>query len=158
MLKTFNRMKKRIGFLIYQFVLPALQVSRSDRVATVRNGASFRFSVPLGLPPLRFCAAEVAISLLPCCWGCHFFASVLLGLPFICFCAVGIPILGLLLSYYFFFPCKGLPLPCFPVGSYCQCCQVGCSAAILVHVVCIVYNIGYILESCYQVYGLEKVF
>ena len=27
MLKTFNRMKKRIGFLIYQFVLPALQVS-----------------------------------------------------------------------------------------------------------------------------------
>ena len=26
MLKTFNRMKKRIGFLIYQFVLPALQV------------------------------------------------------------------------------------------------------------------------------------
>ena len=28
MLKTFNRMKKRIGFLIYQFVLPALQVRR----------------------------------------------------------------------------------------------------------------------------------
>ena len=27
MLKTFNRMKKRIGFLIYQFVLPAIQVS-----------------------------------------------------------------------------------------------------------------------------------
>ncbi len=27
MLKTFNRMKKRIGFLIYQFALPALQVS-----------------------------------------------------------------------------------------------------------------------------------
>lgn len=27
MLKTFNRMKKRVGFLIYQFVLPALQVS-----------------------------------------------------------------------------------------------------------------------------------
>ena len=27
MLKTFNRMKKRIGFLLYQFVLPALQVS-----------------------------------------------------------------------------------------------------------------------------------
>ncbi len=27
MLKTFNRMKRRIGFLIYQFVLPALQVS-----------------------------------------------------------------------------------------------------------------------------------
>jgi len=27
MLKTFNRMKKRWGFLIYQFVLPALQVS-----------------------------------------------------------------------------------------------------------------------------------
>ena len=26
MLKTFNRMKKRWGFLIYQFVLPALQV------------------------------------------------------------------------------------------------------------------------------------
>jgi len=25
-LKTFNRMKKRIGFLIYQFILPALQV------------------------------------------------------------------------------------------------------------------------------------
>ena len=27
MLKTFNRMKKRVGFLLYQFVLPALQVS-----------------------------------------------------------------------------------------------------------------------------------
>ena len=27
MLKTFNRMKRRVGFLIYQFVLPALQVS-----------------------------------------------------------------------------------------------------------------------------------
>ena len=26
MIKTFNRMKKRIGFLIYQFVLPAIQV------------------------------------------------------------------------------------------------------------------------------------
>ena len=26
MLKTCNRMKKRIGFLLYQFVLPALQV------------------------------------------------------------------------------------------------------------------------------------
>ena len=26
-LKTFNRMKRRIGFLIYQFVLPAIQVS-----------------------------------------------------------------------------------------------------------------------------------
>lgn len=25
-LKTFNRMKRRIGFLIYQFVLPAIQV------------------------------------------------------------------------------------------------------------------------------------
>ena len=25
MLKTFNRMKKRVGFLLYQFVLPALQ-------------------------------------------------------------------------------------------------------------------------------------
>ncbi len=30
MLKTFNRMKKRIGFLIYQFVLPALQVRRRE--------------------------------------------------------------------------------------------------------------------------------
>jgi hypothetical protein len=27
MLKTFNRMKKRVGFLLYQFVLPAIQVS-----------------------------------------------------------------------------------------------------------------------------------
>merc|ERR1739844_652913 len=27
MIKTFNRMKKRVGFLIYQFVLPAIQVS-----------------------------------------------------------------------------------------------------------------------------------
>ena len=27
MLKTFNRMKRRVGFLIYQFVMPAIQVS-----------------------------------------------------------------------------------------------------------------------------------
>ena len=26
MLKTFNRMRRRVGFLIYQFVMPALQV------------------------------------------------------------------------------------------------------------------------------------
>lgn len=30
MLKTFNRMKKRWGFLVYQFVLPALQVQFID--------------------------------------------------------------------------------------------------------------------------------
>ena len=29
-LKTFNRMKRRIGFLIYQFVLPAIQVRISN--------------------------------------------------------------------------------------------------------------------------------
>ena len=29
MIKTFNRMKKRIGFLIYQFVLPAIQVTQN---------------------------------------------------------------------------------------------------------------------------------
>ena len=32
-LKTFNRMKRRIGFLIYQFVLPAIQVILMQTVA-----------------------------------------------------------------------------------------------------------------------------
>ena len=34
MIKTFNRMKKRIGFLIYQFVLPAIQVGFCNRYSS----------------------------------------------------------------------------------------------------------------------------
>ena len=66
MIKTFNRMKKRIGFLIYQFVLPAIQVGFLHLIIIIKKN----------LIEIYFCEKQyqlihthfVGFFILPCHW------------------------------------------------------------------------------------------
>ncbi len=62
MLKTFNRMKKRIGFLLYQFVLPALQVRPTDLLTLTCTNCSLQvslFCLAIGQDPKELPVAVV---------------------------------------------------------------------------------------------------